>query len=57
MAQSAKTDYTDLLALGYAPMTHGGVSRDAGAEEWRGSSEIEIGWNVQDETVVDYDAI
>src|SRR6476659_6682588 len=50
MAESAKADHTDLLTFRNAPMTHGGVGSDAGAEEWRGSSEIEIGRNAQHET-------
>jgi hypothetical protein len=33
MAKSAETDHADLLALGDAPVAHGGVGRDPGAKE------------------------
>src|SRR5215831_9051299 len=45
MTQSAKTYYTDLLALGNAPMPHGRVCCNSGAKERRGSSKIQVGRN------------
>src|SRR6476620_245749 len=57
MAKSAETDHANLLACGDAPMTHGGVGRDTGTEERRGSGEIEIRRDAQDETLIDDDAV
>ena len=57
VAQSAETDDADLLALGDAPVAHGRVGRDPGAEQRRGSGEIEVGRNAQNETFVDDDAV
>ncbi len=57
VAQSAETDHADLLALGDAPVAHGRVGCDPGAEERRGSGEIEVGGNAQDEAFIDDDAV
>ena len=57
VAQSAETDHADLLALGDAPVAHGRVGRDPGAEQRRGSGEIEVGGDAQDEAFVDDDAV
>ena len=45
VAQSAKTDHANLLALGDAPVAHGRVCCDSGAEERPGSGKIEVGWD------------
>src|SRR6266496_454507 len=52
VAQSAKTDYANFLALGDAPMMHGRVCRDPSTEKWRGSGKIKIGGDAQDEVFV-----
>ena len=57
VAQPAETDHADLLALGDAPVAHRRVGRDPGAEERRGSGEIEVGRDAQDEVLVDDDAV
>ena len=57
VAQSAETDHADLLALGDAPVAHRRVGRDPGAEQRRGSGEIEVGRDAQDEALVDDDAV
>ncbi len=57
MAQPAETDDADLLALGNAPVAHGRVGRDSGAEKRRGSGEIEVGGNAQDKALIDDDAV
>src|SRR2546430_2588276 len=56
VAQSAEADYANFFALGNAPMMHGRVGRDAGAEQRRGSGEIEVGWKTQKEMFIDDDA-
>ena len=57
VAQPAEADDADLLALGDAPVAHGRVGRDPGAEERRGSGEVEVGGDAQDEAFVDDDAV
>ena len=57
VAQSAETDHADFLALGDAPVAHGRVGGDSGAEQRRGSGEIEIRRDAQDEALVDDDAV
>ena len=57
MTQPAETYHTDLLALGDAPMAHGRVCCDSGAEERRDSGEIEVGRNAQDKVLVDDNAV
>ena len=57
VAQSAETDYADLLALGDAPVAHGRVCCAPGAEERRSSSKIEVGGNAQNEAFINDDAI
>src|SRR5439155_6771579 len=56
VAQSAETDHANFLALGNAPMMHRRVGRDPGAEQRRGSGEIEVGWEAQNEMFIDDDA-
>src|SRR5438874_2357173 len=55
-APSAETNHANFLALGDAPMMHGRVSRDAGAEQRRGCGEIEVGRHAQNEAFVNNDA-
>ena len=57
MAQSAKTDHADFLALCDAPVAHGRVRRDSRAQERRGPGEIEIGRDAQHEMLVHDDAV
>ena len=57
VAQSAEADDADLLALGDAPVAHRRVGGDPGAEQRRGSGEVEVGGNAQDEALVDDDAV
>ena len=57
VAQSAETDHADLLAFGDAPVAHGRVCCDAGAEQRRGPGEIEVGGDAQDKALVDDDAV
>jgi hypothetical protein len=45
VAQSAEADDADLLALGHAPVAHGRVGGDSGAEQRRGSGKIEVRGN------------
>jgi hypothetical protein len=52
VTQSAETDHANLPALGDAPMAHGRVGCDSGAEERRGSGEIEVGRDAQDKPFV-----
>src|SRR6266513_735178 len=55
--QSAKTDHANFLAFGDAPVMHRGIRRDPGAEQRRSSGEVKVGWDAQNETVIDNDAI
>ena len=57
VAQSAETDHADFLALGDAPVAHGRVGGDSGAEQRRGSGEIEVRGHAQDKALIDDDAI
>ena len=57
VAQPAETDHADFLALGDAPVAHGRVGGDPGAEERRGSGEVEVGGDAQDEAFIDDDAV
>ena len=43
VAQSAETDHANFLAFADAPAAHGRVGGDSGAEQRRGSGEVEIG--------------
>src|SRR6266702_5694262 len=54
--QSTETDHANFLALGDAPVMHRGVGRDAGAEQRRDCSEIEVGGDAQDKVFIDDDA-
>src|SRR6266480_528136 len=56
VAQAAETDHANFLALGDAPMMHGRVCSDAGAEQWRSGGDIEVGGDAQNEMFVDDDA-
>jgi hypothetical protein len=53
MTQSAETYHTDLLVFGNAPMPHGRVCCNSGAQERRGSGEIQVGRNAQDKVFFD----
>ena len=55
--ERAEPDHADFHALGDAPVAHGGVRRDARAEQRRGPGGIEIGGNAQHEALVDDDAL
>ena len=57
VAQPAEADDADLLALADAPVAQRRIGRDAGAEQRRGSGEVEIGGNAQNESLVDDDAV
>ena len=57
VAQSAETDHADFLALGDAPVAHGRVGCDSGAEQRSGSGEVEIRGNAEDESLVNDDAV
>ncbi len=57
VAQPAETDHAHLLAFGDAPVAHGRIGGDAGAEQRRGPGEIEVGGHAQDEALIDDDAI
>ncbi len=57
VAQPAETHHADLLAFGDAPVAHGRVGGDSGAEQRRGSGEIEVGGNVQHKALIDDDAV
>ena len=46
VAQSAESDDADLLALGHAPVVQRRVGGDAGAEQGRGSGEVEVRGNL-----------
>src|SRR5205823_10419162 len=56
VAQSAETDHANFLALGDAPVMHGRVRRDAGAEQRRGCGRFQVGGYAQNEMFVDDDA-
>ncbi len=57
VAQTAKTDHANLLALGDSPVAQGRIGCDPGTKEWCNSSEIEVGGNSQNEAFIDDDAI
>jgi hypothetical protein len=57
VAQSAKTDYANLLALCDVPLAHGRVRCDPCAEQRRGSREVEVGGDAQDKAFIDNDAV
>src|SRR5438876_3013736 len=56
VTQSAEADHANFFALGHSPMMHRRVGRDPGAEQRRGSGEIEVGWKTQNEMFIDDDA-
>src|SRR6267143_985353 len=57
VAQSAKTDHANFFTLGDAPVMHGRVGRDPGAEQRRGCGEIEVGREAQNEMFIDHNAL
>ena len=57
VTQPAEADHADLLALGDAPVAHGRVGRDPGAEQRRDSGKIEVGGDAQNEAFIDDDAV
>src|SRR5207237_4029287 len=56
VAQSAETNHANFLALRDAPVMHRRVGRDPGTEQRRSPRKIEIGWNAQNEVLVDNDS-
>src|SRR5437879_5684188 len=56
VTQSTETDHANFFAVCHAPVMHRRVGRDPGAEQRRGSGEIEVGWNTQNEMFIDDDA-
>ena len=56
VAQSAETHDADFLALCDAPMPHGRVGCDSGAEQRRGAGEIEVGGHAKHKALVHDDA-
>ena len=52
VAESAEANDANFLALGDAPVVHGRVGGDSGAEQRRGSGEIEIRGHAEDESLV-----
>ena len=57
VAQSAEADHANFLALADLPAAHGRVRGDSGAEQRRGSGEVQIRGNPQHESLVDDDAV
>src|SRR5947209_17148045 len=57
VTESAETDHANFLALGDAPVMHGGVSRDTGAEQRRGCGGFQVGGYSQNETFIDDNAV
>jgi hypothetical protein len=57
VAQSTETDHASFHALADTPAAHGRVSCDSGAEQRRGSGELEVRGDAQNETLVDDDAL
>src|SRR5438874_8403556 len=56
VTESAETDHANFFALGHAPVMHRRVGRDPGAEQRRGSGEIEVGRKTQNKMFIDDDA-
>ena len=57
MAESAESYDADFFALADSPVMHGRVGGNAGAEKRRGSGEIEVGGDFEDEALGDDDAV
>ena len=57
VAQSAKTDHADFLALDVVPTSDGRVGFDPCAQKRRDSCEIEVGRDAQNEVLIDDDAV
>jgi hypothetical protein len=57
VAEAAEADDADLLALGDAPVAHGRVGGDAGAEQRRGAGEVEVRGTRRTKRSVDDDAV
>jgi hypothetical protein len=57
VAQSAKTDHSNFLALGDAPAAHGRVRCDSSAEQRSSSGEVQIRGDTQDEPLVHDNAL
>src|SRR5204863_4327534 len=55
VTQSAEADHPNFLALGDAPVMHGGVGSDAFAKQRRSCGKIEVGWKAQNEVFIDDD--
>jgi len=57
VAQSAESNDADFLTLGHAPVAHRRISSDAGAQQGRGSSEVEIRRDAEHEALCHNDAV
>ena len=55
--QSAESNNAHLLALAHAPMPHRRVSRNARAQQRCCSSQIQVGWNLQDKVLIHHNRI
>src|SRR5580658_3448535 len=57
MAQSAQTDHAHLFAIAHAPVPHRRIRGDPGAQQWRGSGEIEVWRNTEHKSFRHHDAV
>src|SRR5258708_32810398 len=57
VAESAEPDDADLLALGDTPVVHRRVSGDSGAEKRSGPGKAEVRWDLEDESLIDNNAV
>lgn len=57
VAEATETDDTHFFAWADIRSLQRGVGGDAGAEERRSASEIEIGRDAEDETLINHDAV
>ncbi len=57
VAQSAESHHADFLPLSDAPMAHGRVRRDAGAEQRCGSSQVQVRGDLQHKALINHDRI
>ena len=55
--QAAQSHDAHFLALGHTPVMQRGVGRDSRAKQRRHAGQVQIGGNVQDEMIVDDDAV
>src|SRR5438132_10594305 len=57
VAESTEADHSDFLAFANAPMPHGRICRDHGAEQRRGCLQLEIRGNPENKMFIDHDAL